>query len=30
MMTNIVARFTWNIVPLAVSLTSFAVYVLVR
>ncbi|EWM27872.1 multidrug resistance-associated protein 1-like isoform 1 [Nannochloropsis gaditana] len=28
MMTNIVARFTWNIVPLAVSLTSFAVYVL--
>jgi len=30
MMTNIVARFTWSIVPLAVSLTSFAVYVLVR
>ncbi|GAB5030723.1 multidrug resistance-associated protein 1-like isoform 1, partial [Nannochloropsis oceanica] len=28
MMTNIVARFTWSIVPLAVSLTSFAVYVL--
>lgn len=26
--THTVARFTWNVVPIAVSLTSFAVYVL--